>query len=60
MEQASDPTVCLKVNGKATYLKKSEVSASLKPFIKYNYTLSAQHTAQTLLIQDTPSTSDTL
>ncbi len=60
MEQASDPTICLKVNGKVTYLKESEVPASLKPFIKYNQSPSAQHTAQTPSIQTTPSTSDIL
>jgi len=41
MKQANDPTVCLKVNGKAIYLKESEVFALLKPFIKYNHSPSA-------------------
>jgi len=44
MKQAGDLTICLEVNGKATYLKESEVLASLKLFIKYNHSLSAQHT----------------
>ncbi len=60
IEQASDPTVCLEVNGKATYLKESKVPASLKPFIKFDHSPSTQHTAQTSLTQDTPSMSDTL
>ena len=34
MEPANDTLVCLEVNGKATYLKESEVPPSLKPFIK--------------------------
>src|SRR6266540_5101554 len=58
MEQASDLTVCLEVNDKATYFKESEVLPSLKPFIKYNHSSSAQHTAQTPPIQNTPITSD--
>ena len=60
MEQASDPTICLEVNSKATYLKESEVPASLKLFIKFDHSPPAQHTVQTPPIQDTPSTSDTL
>jgi len=60
MEQASDPTICLKINNKATYLKESEIPASFKLFIKIDHSSPAQHTAQTPLIQDTPSTSDTL
>ncbi len=33
MELANDTLVCLEVNGKATYLKESEVPPSLKSFI---------------------------
>ncbi len=47
MEQASDLTICVEVNSKATYLKESEVPPSLKSFIKYNHSPSAQHTTQT-------------
>ena len=35
MESTNDTLVCLEVNGKATYLKESEVPLSLKPFIKH-------------------------
>src|SRR6266498_4811172 len=49
MESTNDTLVCLEVNGKATYLKESEVPLSLKPFIKPTNSPSIQqltHTSQ--------------
>src|SRR6266498_6169983 len=56
MELTNDTLVCLEVNGKATYLKESEVPPSLKPFIKHTTPPSVQQSTHTSLQTSSLST----